>query len=78
MTSLAQSAALPYCPIPGIIPWTSRPLAWISKALNRSCRAAGAGVLHTWNQRLEHPPYIHFVVPGSGSVQSRLVLSRFV
>jgi hypothetical protein len=29
-------------------------------------QAAGAGVLHTWNQRLEHHPHIHFVVPGNG------------
>jgi len=29
-------------------------------------QAAGAGVLHTWNQRLGHHPYIHFVVPGNG------------
>jgi hypothetical protein len=29
-------------------------------------QAAGAGVLHTWNQRLGHHPHIHFVVPGNG------------
>ena len=29
-------------------------------------QAAAAGVLHTWNQRLEHHPHIHFVVPGNG------------
>ena len=29
-------------------------------------QAAGAGVFHTWNQRLGHHPHIHFVVPGSG------------
>ena len=29
-------------------------------------QAAGAGVLHTWNQRLGHHPHIHFLVPGSG------------
>ena len=31
-----------------------------------SIQAAGAGVLHTWNQRLGHHPHIHFVVPGNG------------
>jgi hypothetical protein len=29
-------------------------------------QAAGAVVLHTWNQRLGHHPHVHFVVPGNG------------
>ena len=44
--------------------------AW--KALSKSIRdelgmrPAAAKVLHTWNQRLEHHPHIHALVPGSG------------
>jgi hypothetical protein len=44
--------------------------AW--KALSHSMREelgmkpAAATVLHTWNQRLEHHPHIHALVPGSG------------
>jgi Putative transposase/Transposase zinc-binding domain len=44
--------------------------AW--KALSRSIRdelgmqPAAAKVLHTWNQRLEHHPHVHALVPGSG------------
>ena len=29
-------------------------------------RAAALMVLHTWNQRLEHHPHVHVLVPGSG------------
>ena len=29
-------------------------------------QAAGLMVLHTWNQRLEHHPHVHVLVPGSG------------
>ena len=29
-------------------------------------QAAGATVLHTWNQRLGHHPHVHIVVPGNG------------
>ena len=28
-------------------------------------QAAGLMVLHTWNQRLEHHPHVHMLVPGS-------------
>ncbi len=44
--------------------------AW--KALSKSIRdelgmrPAAAKVLHTWNQRLEHHPHIHALVPGCG------------
>lgn len=44
--------------------------AW--KALSKAIRdelgmqPAAAKVLHTWNQRLEHHPHVHALVPGSG------------
>ncbi len=43
-----------------------------ASALRRSLRderkmqSAATMVLHTWNQRLEHHPHIHALVPGSG------------
>jgi hypothetical protein len=43
-----------------------------ASALQRSIRdecgmqAASTMVLHTWNQRLEHHPHVHALVPGSG------------
>lgn len=42
------------------------------------CEAAAWLVLHTWNQRLEHHPHVHALVPGGGpALQSaRWVTSR--
>lgn len=44
--------------------------AWnaLSKAIRNELgmQPAAAKVLHTWNQRLEHHPHIHALVPGSG------------
>lgn len=36
--------------------------------VRNECRmdAAATMVLHTWNQRLEHHPHVHALVPGSG------------
>ena len=31
-----------------------------------SCEPAALMVLHTWNQRLEHYPHLHALVPGGG------------
>ena len=30
------------------------------------CEPAALMVLHTWNQRLEHHPHLHALVPGGG------------
>lgn len=44
--------------------------AWesLSKKMERELgiQSAGLAVLHTWNQRLEHHPHVHMMVPGSG------------
>jgi hypothetical protein len=44
--------------------------AWnaLSKAIRNELgmQPAAAKVLHTWNQRLEHHPHIHALVPGMG------------